>query len=1333
MAEDGSGLDILISHRKLRPAFARMISWEFSRDSEIKPRRRRHSSKKKLSATNMQDEKSEECFTNSDSENEQKVSNQSMDKLSGESGDSDDSEYYSAEEYIGQSKTQIGTSDQSNLLNYSSEIPCVGDGCSITPQAIDIGDVEAKVHPESYFKNPHSERDPHRAPSKKQKRRRRRLKMFFVDKVLPFTDAESFDLDTIQPDLEENFSSSRLFPTLVELCLHKVWGPKSRKQPLRQLPPGMQTFVHHYHRDKSYFRLQLSYLHTELARFIYVENGYSNFLWLKTVEDKSEPVLLTPTRNIWNCVLFTKYAKNNQPHYQKSKASSFLLHSSSSLRVHCSCYEAYQQCHKVVSAVASTIDLMMPSVLQSSSQRSRHRSEEQTSAVRGPRAHHFSGEEDPISPASRSVINRIRAALNARFPIVVEYCFEKALPYVFWARGNLAAARLLFFELAQNEKRVRLKAFYQSEIARMYAVVGERDLAIKFHRMAADTALQFKEASSALYKSTQADINAQMLMLIANVYDQGVMTVDSAKMSASFWNSLFSTSHLPKTCTHRAAIAAVESFLCFHSGGWTGQETTWLEAVKSKLLSLVGDEKALFFHLSLVCALLGEEKEAGKHYTYFCRQLFMYNNCVIVKDFSERAKIIRSNPWMLLGDLMKRQVPVRPLVVVWRVQPSPLSLPAKQETYQQLEIERERFAGDESTSSPLRMAANGYLTGDMQLLLPPIRGVYLDPYTGSLALTHIPGYTEPWKSLETDGHAVPIMMEAYSDSDGRTVQFYSHTCHQTSENSTLGLSFLYWKGPSGETAKLNLIRLIRLEHKKFSEECLKRDFTSRVKEEKNLIEGIRREIERAFRSGHSTDYEFLKRIVIHNQKVDYEWESTKKENKTKTKKAAYKKNDKTLDDFKLHSHCSFGRSLSLHLTCLCLKKSFYVFVDCQSKESFLQPKIIIQEISKSSGKLKVWNGGGTSNTQIGLALGPVLHVQWKKLKMAPAVLIYNDERQLCDAVGYEDLWMEETCRLPRVIGRRLFHLEDKSLVCRMPRPFEKTDTVDTDVEDEDIEFVSTVDVVRFVGDSDEKYETLITDVSVKMTKFDPQVAFRVRQNTQLLPGLQTVVKTEVAVDKLVVMTTEGVAFLDPDSLQIMALTAASHMKPSLPMTPDGKWFKGKFSAVNVLGNKTLRFHNQTVQRVAVAIDNHLVILDIPSESGSEEPSLDIVLCVALPGDPKEICFILPSVGFLVSTTLQTDTTKFYRENVLHLDFQGHLLGILPLLGPGPRRFCATYLTGNSEWAEKKTTLGGPGWYVYMRDGHSGILGLLPFLLTWLDGACTIFCGVAWVVCYSSAQ
>lgn len=325
MAEDSSGLDILISHRKQRPAFARMISQEFSRDSQVKPRRRRHSSKKKLSEA----DKEEESISNSDSESGGTfLGAQSLDLLDRESEDSDNSEYYSAEEYISQSELPYPTSFHS----------------------INVKDTKVEVGSISYIQTPLSVRDPNRAPNKRQKRKKGSFKLISLE-VLPFTDANNFDLDAVENNFEENVSSSssRCFPTLVELCLHKVWGPKSKKHLFSHLPPGIRPLVQHYHRDKSYFRLQLSDLHVKLAG-----SHNSDFLWYKNQEDGTRQILLKPTRNIWNYVVFTKYTSYNElTYYQKSKASSYLLHSSSSVMKHSDCYRSYQGAHAHLSGELS--------------------------------------------------------------------------------------------------------------------------------------------------------------------------------------------------------------------------------------------------------------------------------------------------------------------------------------------------------------------------------------------------------------------------------------------------------------------------------------------------------------------------------------------------------------------------------------------------------------------------------------------------------------------------------------------------------------------------------------------------------------------------------------------------------------------------------------------------------------------------------------------------------------------------------------------------------------------------------------------------------------------
>lgn len=60
-------------------------------------------------------------------------------------------------------------------------------------------------------------------------------------------------------------------------------------------------------------------------------------------------------------------------------------------------------------------------------------------------------------------------------------------------------------------------------------------------------------------------------------------------------------------------VSANNNFINF-----TDQDITWLEVLaKCKILLLVEEDKELYFHLSLVCALLGEDTEAGKYFATY--------------------------------------------------------------------------------------------------------------------------------------------------------------------------------------------------------------------------------------------------------------------------------------------------------------------------------------------------------------------------------------------------------------------------------------------------------------------------------------------------------------------------------------------------------------------------------------------------------------------------------------------------------------------------------------------------------------------------------------------
>ncbi|CAG2196136.1 unnamed protein product [Mytilus edulis] len=122
-----------------------------------------------------------------------------------------------------------------------------------------------------------------------------------------------------------------------------------------------------------------------------------------------------------------------------------------------------------------------------------------------------------IEPNRYSTLKgRVKHILQKRFPVGTKVCFDIAMPYVYWARGELKLATDHFLALVHTERRGRIKALYINELARMHAQVGEGDLAARFYRMASDMAQEkFRDCTAA------DQISGQTQMLLANLNDQG--------------------------------------------------------------------------------------------------------------------------------------------------------------------------------------------------------------------------------------------------------------------------------------------------------------------------------------------------------------------------------------------------------------------------------------------------------------------------------------------------------------------------------------------------------------------------------------------------------------------------------------------------------------------------------------------------------------------------------------------------------------------------------------------------------------------------------------------
>ncbi|XP_021362010.1 uncharacterized protein LOC110455905 [Mizuhopecten yessoensis] len=102
------------------------------------------------------------------------------------------------------------------------------------------------------------------------------------------------------------------------------------------------------------------------------------------------------------------------------------------------------------------------------------------------------------------------------------------------------------------------------------------------------------------------------------------------------------------------------------------------------------------------------------------------------------------------------------------------------------------------------------------------------------------------------------------------------------------------------------------------------------------------------------------------------------------------------------------------------------------------------------------------------------------------------------------------------------------------------------------------------------------------------------------------------------------------------------------------------------------------------------------------------MAVTLPGYGTETCFISQQGGVLFGWSHCKETAEVYREHVFQVDYDARLRGMLPFLGYGPRSFLPVYLPGDSDIQAKHPGHGQAGWYVFMRDGHEGIIGIKLF-------------------------
>ncbi|OWF37297.1 hypothetical protein KP79_PYT12679 [Mizuhopecten yessoensis] len=1166
--QDLKGLQSLVCHKQQK-TYTRMVSQEFScaeSHTPVQGGRRRRRSKK--SSTSVGAETVED--TSGASSSDQVFVDPLAHVLGDEQYESEESEYFSAEEE--HDECFLDETFSTNSSNDSVE-----------------GDQS----------NEHS-----KAPSKKQKKKRKELAKL-NGPLFPFGNADFIDIDF--PDLREEISltaSRSVFtevPSLVELCILA-----SRKVPRDSvtytIPGGIKQIVKLSNNRLGLQKIQLSWL---LKLLPFVEQ--CDTIKLKKNDDQNKIPFVY--RNIWCSDMYSHVILIDQLHdsYDITSATCYLPHTFIwSLQNY---YETKHQTNTLqLSVLANTIDLMLPPTIPHKSVNRKRRSSSQS-------------EEDMMSADTDRMLLRVKSELEKKFPLTIKRFYPHVLPYVFWARGLLPKAARLFSDLAANEVKYRKKARYLYEVGRMYSHFDEAETAIAFYKGAEDAVLSKPKNRN---EKRSLDVEQQTRALCADACDQGPMTWQKAQQAGSLWATAVQPPDAGRLSYPLPGMFAADSLLCFHAGIGRDDVKSWLSSCVERLEKISQCCPEVYFYLSQIYAWAGLAKDSATAYRTFLLKGWKDDSLFAPGQQNANATRPERQPWKVLLQMVQSPTTSgtpKPLSVLWRTRLGPPRL------YDVKASKRSWEADIKSVDVNLSLSREGKITGDLQIVLPPIRGVQLDPHTGMLCFPYLPGETVPWKSFyefnmdnsPANGPTLmPTPVELYCDHRGNKVHLLRSSAMVVTSPSELDSNLLFWTGADGRRSKINLCKKV----KDSVHERVEKDIYSRYISDEEKYERCKKLLEKCYKSNKLMKPNDMDRYI------------------TRVIQSERRKTDKVNlrylpDSFvcSVKTPARFSSTLVIPMsypdgqipTHMCL-----MFVDCSSMETFSEPRICHRNHQRFFSEDLSWNDENHVPRTLILP-----HAD-----LAPVSISANE-------VIYYDKFAEEY---------EIVHLDEVDLECGLPQVYRNQ--------------------VYYVN----KDSRLTTHLN----------------------GFGTIVDHFPFVDKMVVCrnvtimtTTETLIFADSISFLPLEVLISDQITPSIQ---NGVDCKDRVKYLKVIGEKEiLKDSGIKCNQVAIALDTHLVVVEIPL---CQEPEfIEMILCVELPGHAKDICFLSPLAGVLVSVTQHVTLNNFPRETLYQFDYHGRLRGLLPGLGEGPRSFLPLMLPVSTEGAESDKK----AWHIYMRDGHDGIL------------------------------
>ena len=1141
---------------------------------------------------------------------------------------------------------------------------------------------------------------------------------------LYYTSVISDELRTFAPnahDQLQGFDLSKKVPILVNLCISRVLSLFDNHDDavVSGIPPGLAPLVKRHQERGRLEHIRLKWLlnalihqDMDLTFHLYSHSG------LPLPTQTTKKLYIRRCRPAWE----TDSRARNYIHY---RGDMFPFNEESWWYIPVA-VEGRDVSDWSIAALAHAIQLMLPHRL----------------ILQDPDSSTESGEtlREALRKELESAVNRVKYALNKVCPKLVHDCFDPALAYVWWGRGDISNAEEMFLRIVgqmpsdsalidetgmarDRSLWTRQKSLYLNEIGRLHTYFNQPQEAAKFYQEAIDL-------STRLFPQSVPDCVMQGLMLKSTAYDQGLMDNLKAINAAGLWDAVTSE----PGCHPNLFQMAAESFLHCHTGYLTtsdsptgDQNTAWLLEARFRLRALATTVSKVNLHLSLILAMLGEDTAAEDSYMDYVQEYASHHPA-----FQQRipgavpvfiGAEIKPHPWWVLSEWTSNtkgsetattSEHLMALPLLWRRTLRHCSCDVEtvvgNHYHSNWTTPHSQVADVQGIDIYLRLTQDGFLTGSLSQNLPPLTSVLLDPYTGRICLPEqfrdvdtLPcsNYQYIHGGSDVDEYSfnfdtfVPTPVLIYDSlKDGRTVSLltWQHREAFGRKDTSGSEALLIYSGCDGKCV-VNIDEAVM-----------------RAKKESILQQLINEGYDKNPVSMEDAS-DFLDFCILKSRTMKYDFLKAALDGETLERN--------TLLFAKMHlgktpASCSGSEQVTWKQLKNFQHRGKH---ELQAQELVLQRVILV---GKSTTVLALYTAA--SQDYSARRIDTLVFVDCSNFETFKKPVIQYPERPY-------SVW-----NLPRkdgygnysVTGGNIFIATEVSVRTNKERLFIFNDKGQViHIHDKLSLGVVSHAGTRKEGDSDIVIHTSHNESRLQSMDTKGTVQSQTKPLGKIEDFLTAYNMVFVALRDRILILDSGT--LDPVEIvrnQIHPTTKhGSSQQPVVNPAGTGVLLTGERSFMKVLStceSTSVSSSDEEVDyfRVILGLANNVFVLQRDKQAHrSTDPSVSttptpvtVMVAVVVPGIPTEARYISQSAGFVVTASIfESPNLPMYRENLYWFDGNGNIRGIHPFLGPGPHGLYAVHLqepitkSKNAlELSIEERGLLTKQWYLYFTDGLGAI-------------------------------